>query len=135
MYIQSICCIWPFSTFYMLWCTAENWSWHILKDQNVGFFPPIKYNTLFFDLGLSKYYYIQVGFKNVSIGQAPEHIFYINGVKWIRRQYGLCHYVTGTIHSALGDSYNQMAILVSNVEICFHYGIVVSWLLFYRALG
>ena len=37
-------------------------------------------------------------------------------MKFIQRQYGLRQYVTGGIHGAMGDSYNCMAILVSNIE-------------------
>ena len=38
--------------------------------------PTIKYDTFIFDAGLLKDHYIQIGFKEVSIGQAPENIFF-----------------------------------------------------------
>ena len=38
--------------------------------------PTIKYDTFIFDPDLPKDHYIQIGFKEVSIGQAPEHIFF-----------------------------------------------------------
>ena len=34
----------------------------------------------------------------------------------MRKQYGLRHYVTGTIHSAMGDTYNKMAISISDTN-------------------
>ena len=33
--------------------------------------PTIKYVTFIFDFDLQKYHYIQIGFKEVSMGQAP----------------------------------------------------------------
>ena len=36
--------------------------------------PTIKYDTFIFNPDLLKYHYIQIGFKEVSIGQAPENI-------------------------------------------------------------
>ena len=33
--------------------------------------PTIKYDTFIFEPDLPKYHYIQIGFKEVSIGQAP----------------------------------------------------------------
>ena len=62
---------------------------------------------------------MQIGFKEVSIGQAPEQIVFYDYLKCIRRQYGLRHCVTGTIYDAMGDTYNCMAILVSNTEKLF----------------
>ena len=47
---------------------------------------------------------------------APENIHFNDAVKCFRRQYGLRHYVSGTIHSAMGDTYNRMAISVSDFE-------------------
>ena len=37
--------------------------------------PIIKYDTFIFNPDLPKYHYIQIGFKEVSIGQAPENNF------------------------------------------------------------
>ena len=90
------------------------------------FSPTIKYNTFIFDPDLPKYHYIKIGFKEVSIGQAPEHIFLYNHLKCIFRQYLLRHCVSEIIHGAMGDTYNCMEILVSQFEKYFHYGIAVS---------
>ena len=72
------------------------------------FSPTIKYDTFIFKPGLPKDHYIQICFKEVSIGQYPEQIVFCDDSKCIRCQYGLLHYVTGTIHGAIGDTYNQM---------------------------
>jgi hypothetical protein len=83
-------------------------------------FPPtIKYDLFQFDANLPKDHYIEIGFKEVAVSQAPETIYFYEDIKCIRRQYGLRHYVTGTIHSAMGDTYNRMAISVSDIEKLF----------------
>ena len=78
--------------------------------------PTIKYDTFIFNPDLLKDHYIQIGFKDVSIGQSTEHIVLYDYLKCIRLQYGLHYYVTGTIHGAMGGTYNHMEILVSNTE-------------------
>ena len=88
--------------------------------------PTIKYDTFIFNPDLPKYHYIQIGFKEVSIGQDPEHIVFYDDLKCTLRQYGLRHYVTWTIHYAMSDTYIGMDILVSDTEKYFHYGIAVS---------
>ena len=92
----------------------------------LAFPPTIKYDTFIFNPDLPKDHYIQIGFKEVSIGQAPEHIVFCDYLNFICRQYGLRHYVTGNIHGAMGDTYNHMAISVSKTEKYLHYGIAVS---------
>ena len=84
-------------------------------------FPPtIKYDAFQFDSNLTKDDYIGLGFKEIFISQAPETIHCYKGeIKCLRRQYGLRHYVTGTIHSAMGDTYSRMAISVSDIEKLF----------------
>ena len=64
-------------------------------------------------------HYIQIGFKEVSIRQSPEQISFYNDVKCIHCHCGLRYYVTGTIHGAMGDTYNRMAISVSDIEKIF----------------
>ena len=76
--------------------------------------PTIKRNIFIFNPELPKDHYIQIGFKEVSIGQATEHIFFYDDLKCKRHQYVLHQYITGNIHGAMGDTYNCMAILVSN---------------------
>ena len=43
------------------------------------------------------------------MGCSPEIIEEVNDIKAIRRQYGLRHYVTSTVHGAMGDTYHKMA--------------------------
>ena len=81
--------------------------------------PTIKYDRFIYKPDLPKYHYIQIGFKEVSIGQAPEHIVFYYDLKCICCQYGFRHYVTGTIHGAMGDTYNCMVILVSDTKKIF----------------
>ena len=81
-----------------------------MNDQNASHPPTIKYDTFIFNPDLPKYHYIQIGFKEVSIGQFHEQIVFYDELKCIHHQYGLHHYVTGTIHGAMGDTYNRMEI-------------------------
>ena len=90
-----------------------------MKDQNVSSPSTIKYDTFIFDPDLPKYHYIQIVFKEVSIGQAPEHIVFYDEVKCLRFQHGLRHYVTGNINGENCDTYNRIAILVSDTEKLF----------------
>ena len=88
--------------------------------------PTTKYGAFILNPNLPKYNYILIGFKDVSIGQGPEHIVFYDYMKCILRQYGLLHYVTGTINGAMGDTYNCMEILVIEIEKYLHCGIAVS---------
>ena len=107
----------------------------VIINNEIAISPPtIKYDTFIFNPDLLKDHYIKIGFKEVWIGKYPEHVFLYNDLKCIRCHYGFFHYVTGTIHVAMGDTYNHMEILVSDTDF-FNYGIAVSWLLFYRELG
>ena len=76
----------------------------------------IKYDSFKFDPNIPKSHYISLGFKEVAMEQTPENIHHLHDMKYVRRQYGLRHYVTGTIHSAMGDTYNRMAISVSDIQ-------------------
>ena len=80
------------------------------------FIPTIKYDTFIFDPDLPKYHYIQIGFKDISIGKAPEKIVFCDDLNFICRHYALRRCVAGTIHCAMVDTYNCMEILVSNIE-------------------
>ena len=81
--------------------------------------PTIKYDTFIFNPDLQKDNYIQIRFKEVSIGKYPEQIVFYNESKCIHCQYGLRHFVTGNIHGAMGATYNYMEILVSDTENLF----------------
>ena len=67
-----------------------------------------------FDMSQEKGFFINANFKEVKVGVAPERIMSINqSVQAQRKQYGLRHRVTGTIHSAMGDTYESMASCIS----------------------
>ena len=85
--------------------------------QMLAFPNTIKYDSFQFDATKTENYYIStLGFKKVTITVAPENICFKDDVKCMRKQYGLRHYVTGTIHSAMGDTYNKMAISISDIQ-------------------
>ena len=81
-------------------------------------FPPtMKLDSFNFDHDKDKSYYIdELAFKEVSIGCSPERQVYQDITRAKREQYGLRHYVTGTIHSAMGDTYFSMAISISDIQ-------------------
>jgi len=54
--------------------------------------------------------------KKVSISIAPEKICFQDNIKCTWKQYGLRHYITGTIHSAIGNTYDKMAISTSDTN-------------------
>ena len=63
--------------------------------------PTIKYDTFIFNPDLPRNHYHQIGFKEVSIGKSPKQIVLYDDLKFIRRNDGLRHYVTGTIYGAI----------------------------------
>ena len=76
--------------------------------------PPGK-KDIRFDCNASEDAYIEQGFKKVKIGTAPERPYQIkNNVQGIRKQYGLKHFVSGTLHSMMGDTLTSMATEISH---------------------
>ena len=70
-----------------------------------------------FDMNLSKQHYTESGFKEVDIETCPERPISIShNLQAQRKQYGLKHRVTGTIHSAMGDTYESMATMISTTD-------------------
>jgi predicted GIY-YIG superfamily endonuclease len=56
-------------------------------------------------VGETKQYYFDRNFKEVTIECTPKKIFSLsNNQQAMRKQYGLQHYVAGTIHYAMGDT-------------------------------
>ena len=73
-----------------------------------------------FDLSKPKDFYLDKGFKEVGIGMAPERTISIgHNVQSQRRQYGLKHRVTSTIHAAMGDTLSHVAIEISKSNSSF----------------
>lgn len=73
----------------------------------------LKFEDFVFNPSVSKEYYLALGFKEIHMGVSPSRIMYLtNDIQGKRRQYGLRHYVSGTIHSTMGDTYTTMATCV-----------------------
>lgn len=69
-----------------------------------------------FDLSLPKEWYIQNGFKEVKIPVAPTRQQRVRECRTKRKQYGLRHRITGTIHSSMGHTFDFMASEISNTD-------------------
>jgi hypothetical protein len=68
----------------------------------------------------SKTHYIENGFKEVKIGVAPERTQTLAfNLQARRKQYGLKHHVSMTIHAAMGDTLMKMATTVSMHDTTF----------------
>lgn len=91
--------------------TIENW-----KPVKVLIAPPALKDVQF-DMSLPKEQFILNGFKEVDIDPCPERPITISRVLQAqRKQYGLKHRVTGTIHAAMGDTYDSMASMISETD-------------------
>jgi hypothetical protein len=67
-----------------------------------------------FDHTVPKEFYLSKGFNEVTIGIAPERTQDVGGnTQAQRKQYGLKHRVTSTIHAAMGDTLSRVAIEIS----------------------
>ena len=69
-----------------------------------------------FDMSLSKDWYKQNGFEVVKIPVAPARQQRVRGCRTKRKQYGLRHRITGTIHSSMGHTFDLMASEISNTD-------------------
>ncbi len=58
--------------------------------------------------------------KKVKVGVAPERIHYVMHQKAKRRQYGLQHFVAGTIHAGMGRTLYQVATEIGQANENFH---------------
>ena len=75
---------------------------------------PIGLQDVEFDSDMPKEVYFNKGYKEVEIGVAPERTqSFGNNIQAKRKQYGLKHHVTSTIHAAMGDTLHTMATEVS----------------------
>jgi predicted GIY-YIG superfamily endonuclease len=66
-----------------------------------------------FDMDQEKQVFIDLGFVEIEISTAPEFNIALPMMQCIRKQYCLRHRITGTIHAAMGDTYESMASCVS----------------------
>ena len=73
-----------------------------------------------FNHDIPKEIYLNQGFKEVTIGIAPERIHNIGrNLQAQRKQYGLKHRVTSTIHVAMGDTLSRVPIEISRNDSSF----------------
>lgn len=88
------------------------------RTVKVLLFPAtLKFEDFMFDANATKDNYTSQGFTEISMGVSPERIKYLNNdVQAFRKQYGLRHYVSGTIHSIMGDTYHLMATCISSYK-------------------
>ena len=67
-----------------------------------------------FDTNSSKEFYVNLGFREVKVGIAPERTVPLKrDIQAKRKQYGLRHRVTSTIHAAQGETLSSMATEIS----------------------
>ena len=75
---------------------------------------PIGLKEIIYDSNISKATYIDQGFVEVNVGVAPERTqIFSDNIQAKRKQYGLKHHVTSTIHAAQGDTLPSMATEIS----------------------
>ena len=75
---------------------------------------PLGLREIVFDPLLSKEAYLERGYIEVEVGPAPERAQNFPGnIQGKRKQYGLKHHVTSTIHAAMGDTLSSMATEIS----------------------
>ena len=93
----------------------DNW-----KKFNILLAPPgIK--EIIYDASKSKESYINDGFKEIKMGVTTEYTYSIpNGLLARRKQYGLKHHVSLTIHAAMGDTLPYIATTISQSDSNFH---------------
>jgi predicted GIY-YIG superfamily endonuclease/molybdopterin converting factor small subunit len=83
------------------------------KKINVLAAPPGG-NNVDFDETMSKQDFLELGFKEVKVGCAPDRIRVLKqNIQARRKQYGLRHRVTNTINASQGETLNRMATEIS----------------------
>ena len=75
---------------------------------------PLGLREIIFDPSLPKEVYLERGYVEVDVGTAPERTQHLPGnIQAKRKQYGLKHHITSTIHAAMGDTLCSMATEIS----------------------
>ena len=68
---------------------------------------PLGTRSVVYDGEHTKQYFLDLGFKEISIGTAPERIKMVGkNIQGQQKQYGLKHRVSSTIHAAMGIHYS-----------------------------
>ena len=90
------------------------------KKINILAAPPGLQDIEDWDETLPKEYYLNQGYTEVKIGIAPERTQSVGrDLQAQRKQYGLKHRVTSTIHAAMGDTLSRVAIEISRSNSSF----------------
>ncbi len=70
-----------------------------------------------FDENATKQSYLDKGYTEIAMGVAPQRTQALgNNLQAQRKQYGLKHYVTSTMHGAMGDTLTKMATQISKTN-------------------
>ena len=77
---------------------------------------PTGTKDIHFGSDATKESYLALGFTEVKVGPAPERLVNSHNIQSRRKQYGLKHRVTSTIHAAMGDTLCRMATEVSRTD-------------------
>ena len=78
---------------------------------------PLGIKDIEFDMNKTKEMYLNEKYEEIRIGLAPQRTqFLTNNYQAKRKQYGLKHRVTSTIHAAMGDTLSYMATEISLVN-------------------
>ena len=78
---------------------------------------PLGIKDIEFDMNKTKEMYLNENYEEIRIGLAPQRTqFLTNNCQAKRKQYGLKHRVTSTIHAAMGDTLSYMATEISRVN-------------------
>jgi predicted GIY-YIG superfamily endonuclease len=92
-------------------CDLDNW-----RSIKVLVAPP-GLKVIVFNEQKNKIEYLNQGYKEVKIGIAPQRTQSLaNNIQGKRKQYGLKHHVSSTIHAAMGDTLIHMATSISNTD-------------------
>ena len=84
------------------------------KDLRVLTFPP-GWKDFDLDVSMPKEFFTSQGFEGNKVPIAPSYTLSLpNSMQGKRRQYGLRHRITGTIHGAIGGTYESMASEISH---------------------
>lgn len=81
---------------------------------------PLGIKDIEFDINKTKEMYLNEKYEEIKIGIAPQRTQILsNNCQAKRKQYGLKHRVTSTIHAAMGDTLSNMATEISRVNANF----------------
>ena len=81
---------------------------------------PVGCRSIEYHLDTPTQVYLDIGYEEVSIGVCPDRTQHMScDTQAKRKQYGLKHHVTSTIHAAMGDTLQSMATEISSSNVKF----------------